>query len=116
MARLGELMRLNGVWNGQTLVPESWVRRSTSLVSPDAAMPFFAGYGCMWWILDSGKHSEFAGGFSALGMGGQYILVAPKLRMVVAFKSADKKKKTTHKQFFAILDRLLAARNGASGS
>ena len=110
MARLGELMRLNGVWNGRTLVPESWVKRSTSLVSPDAAMPFFAGYGCMWWVLDSSKHPEFAGGFAALGMGGQYILVVPKLQMVVAFKSADKEKKTTHKQFFAILDRLLAAR------
>ena len=115
MARLGELMRQNGVWNGRTLVPESWIKRSTSLVSPDAAKPYFSGYGCMWWILCSDKHPEFAGAFSATGMHGQYILVVPKLKMVVAFKSARRAEKpTSHAQFFAILDRLLAARSAVS--
>ena len=116
MARLGELMRLNGVWNGQTLVPESWVRRSTSLVSPLAKSPYLAGYGILWWMLKSDVHRELEGGFAATGIYGQYIVIVPKLGMVVAFKSAgNHDNPTSAPQFFAILYRLLAARKKAAG-
>jgi hypothetical protein len=42
--------------------------------------PIFPGYGYMWWI------NRF-GGYAALGYGGQYIFVVPKLDLVVVFTS-----------------------------
>ena len=116
MARIGELMRLNGVWNGKVLVPENWVKRMTTLVSPNEKSPYLAGYGILWWILRSEKHPELAGAFAAIGSYGQYIAVVPKLKMVVVFKSAgNRAKPTTRDQFFAIFHRLLAARKKAAG-
>jgi CubicO group peptidase (beta-lactamase class C family) len=54
-ARLGELYRLGGKFNGRQIVPESWVRES---VSPDAphlqpgadnpASDYPLGYGYQW--------------------------------------------------------------------
>ena len=34
MARIGELMLRKGRWNGTQLVPEDWVERTTSVITP----------------------------------------------------------------------------------
>ena len=120
MARIGELARLNGVWNGKELVPADWIRRCTSVVSPfvppDPEAEFWSGYGAMWWIVNSEKHPELEGAYSALGSYGQYIMVIPSLRMVIAFKSAgNKAKPTKRKQFFTLLCKLLESRSGSAG-
>lgn len=120
MARIGELARLNGVWNGKELVPADWIRRCTSVVSPfvppDPEAEFWSGYGAMWWIVNSEKHPELEGAYSALGSYGQYIMVIPSLRMVIAFKSAgNQTKPTKRKQFFTLLYKLLESRSGSAG-
>ena len=45
-ARLGELFRKDGVWNGQRILPEGWVRASVQAVprSPQGR------YGLHWWL------------------------------------------------------------------
>ncbi len=116
MARIGELMRLKGVWNGRKLVPSDWIERCTTLVSPfdknDPESEFWSGYGMMWWIVNSEKHPELEGAYSALGSYGQYIMVVPKLKMVFAFKSAGNKARPTgRRQFFTILGRLIKILN-----
>src|SRR5690606_176474 len=45
-ARLGELFRLDGVWEGRRLLPEGWVRYATT---PTPAAPQGA-YGAHWWL------------------------------------------------------------------
>jgi hypothetical protein len=66
-----------GHWDGQQIIPADWVADSTR---KQIAATFASGYGYQWWV--SGDGIYFAWGF-----GGQYIIVAPELDLVVVFTS-----------------------------
>lgn len=110
MARLGQLMLQKGRWNGEQLIPEEWVTRSTSVVSPLKG-DIHCGYGILWWLLADKQYPEqFKGAYSAEGMYGQFITVFPAMNMVVAHKSAgNAKKKTTGSQYRHILRLIVEA-------
>lgn len=85
VARLGELMRREGDWQGRQVLPEAVVadiRRGS-----DPAKFAKAGYGLlggysyrsMWWV----SHNPL-GAFEARGIHGQRLYVAPRAEMVVA--------------------------------
>lgn len=96
MARLGQLMLGKGRYQGNTIVPESWVRLTTSLITPAAEVartsPFVPGlgYGYLWWIFDpAGSWSpDLRQAYTASGAFGQFITVIPRRRMVIAHKTA----------------------------
>ena len=81
MARVGELYRRDGEWNGTRILPEGWVResftaRSISPWSDD-------GYGYGWFARAMGDTLAAY----ARGYGGQMIHVLPTERLVVAMTS-----------------------------
>ena len=89
-AKLGELFRLKGKFNGKQIVPSSWVKSSTT---PDAPhlMPgenplsdYPMGYGYQWWIPDDSDD------FAAIGVYNQFIYVSPENNTVVVKLSANK--------------------------
>lgn len=102
MARLGQLMLRHGRWNGKQLIPDDWVQYSTSLLTPfqeinptgmqEYARPERWGFGLMWFVwdeptfLDHEWTGPMQGAFIAMGSGGQYIAVLPRLDMVIAHK------------------------------
>ena len=94
MARVGYLMLHQGSWNGRQLIPADWVRTSSSTLVPSSVMnPVPArragmGYGYLWWTLEVAPDSPLAGSYSARGAVGQYIMVIPKLGLVIAHKRA----------------------------
>ena len=110
MARLGQLMLQKGRWNDKQLVPEEWVARSTSVISPLKG-DIHCGYGILWWLLADKQYPEqFKGAYSAEGMYGQFITVLPAMNMVVAHKSAgNAKHRTGAKQYRQILRLIVAA-------
>ena len=59
---LGQLYLDGGIWNGQRLVSERWVRESTAEQSRWAERDL--PYGYLWWVLPQGL------GFAAMGVGG----------------------------------------------
>jgi CubicO group peptidase (beta-lactamase class C family) len=86
-ARLGELYRNGGVWNGRRLLSEDWVRAS---VTPDAPhlMPgarpsaeSSLGYGFQWWVPGQGA-------YCAIGVYNQFVCVDPGMRTVIAQTAA----------------------------
>jgi CubicO group peptidase (beta-lactamase class C family) len=94
MARLGYLMLRQGKWNGRQLVPADWVVESTRAFTPVTEMnpsdrrsgPY--GYGYLWWVWDGrDARGAFEGAYGAHGAFGQYIIVMPKLDLVVAHKT-----------------------------
>ncbi len=98
MARFGLLVSRGGRWNGEQVIPADWVRRMTALVTPMNEMnpPNYRslatgdrwGYGYMWWVWDApASKGPFAGAYSAMGAGGQYITVLPTLDMVITHKT-----------------------------
>lgn len=123
MARLGQLMAAGGVWQGQALVPARWVAESTALVTPSAEMhpPATArrgiGYGYLWWVLEEPAASPLHGGFMAWGQYGQFILVVPARRLVVAhqrriFRVGNARMRQVTGAEFLTLARLLAQASG----
>lgn len=100
LARVGQLMLRNGQWNGRPLVPEAWVRYSTSLITPFARVhpdqlsvggqSARWGYGAMWWVWEEptfpggGSMGPLQGAYTAMGANGQFLTVLPAEAMVIA--------------------------------
>ncbi|MBI1898266.1 MAG: serine hydrolase [Acidobacteria bacterium] len=99
MARLGYLMLREGGWSGRQVIPRDWARKISGLVTPLRELNpprqregsygngRLWGYGYMWWVWDApGREGIFAGAYTAMGAGGQYITVIPSRDLVVAHK------------------------------
>lgn len=89
-AKLGEIYRLGGFFNGRQIVPSQWVEDS---ITPDAphliagdnpASDWPLGYGYQWWIPE-GEQGEFM----AIGVYNQFIYVAPQSDTVIVKLSAN---------------------------
>ncbi|MDY0174250.1 MAG: serine hydrolase [Bacteroidales bacterium] len=99
MARVGYLMLREGEWNGKQIISKDWVKATTSVVTPRSEMNPASrhtrefDYGYLWWIFNK----EYTGydpnvykdGYTATGLGGQYITVLPHLDMVIAHKDVN---------------------------
>lgn len=91
-AKLGELYRNNGQWNGRQIVPEDWVRDSVRADAPHlqpgqptlADHPLHLGYGYQWWLPD-GDRAEF----SAIGIYNQLVYVDPTRCVTIVKLSAN---------------------------
>lgn len=106
MAKLGMLYLRKGKWGEQQIVPARWVEQSTTAHSfpkkyryirkengkvdyvasggvwifTNLLRPFADGYGYQWWLDKSGM-------YSAIGVGGQYIMVVPWANLIAVFTS-----------------------------
>ncbi len=86
-ARFGLLFLEDGVVGGTRILPEGWVRYSTT---PTASAG--VGYGAGWWINEGDSqgarfrrdHGMPAEAFMALGIYGQTVVVVPSQRLVIA--------------------------------
>ncbi|MFD5254120.1 serine hydrolase domain-containing protein [Streptomyces bobili] len=92
-ARLGELYRNGGVWQGRQIVPADWVRDSVTVAAPhlEPGRPlvgghhFGLGYGYQWWI-PAGDRGEF----TAIGVYNQFVYVDPASDTTIVKLSANR--------------------------
>ena len=131
MARIGLLMLREGNWGGRQVVPRGWAQKIRSLVTPMNEMnpPGYRslgsgqrwGYGYMWWVWDApNSPGPFAGAYTGMGAGGQFITVLPEFDMVVAHKTdtsqvsphgpGQRRRSVTGREYDAILRMLISAR------
>jgi CubicO group peptidase (beta-lactamase class C family) len=100
MARIGLLMLNNGNWDGVQVIPDEWVKLSTSTITPTSQFnPAFKrewklAYGYLWWIWND-DNKIFEGAYYASGAYGQYLLIIPKLNMVISHKTKYAYKRRT---------------------
>ena len=86
-ARFGLLYLNDGVWNGERILPEGWVKFTTT---PASAAPQ-GEYGALWWLNAGAKGNPSnrkypnvpADSFQAEGFEGQFIFVVPSKKLVV---------------------------------
>jgi CubicO group peptidase (beta-lactamase class C family) len=85
LTRFGEMMRLGGQFNGQQIVPEAVVKDIETGADQDhfakagvLTLPGWS-YRNMWWV----AHDRF-GAYSARGIHGQALWIAPKADVVIA--------------------------------
>lgn len=84
LATFGELCRRGGDWEGVQLVPAGWIEEATGVRvptdRPESSEDWRQGYGYQFWRC---RH----GAYRADGAFGQFAVVIPKTRMVVAITS-----------------------------
>lgn len=83
LALFGRLYLQRGRWNDLQIVPEDWVALSTSAISETGFSGTQARYGYLWWVSAPSSEPSTPEGYSALGMGGQFLTVLPELALVV---------------------------------
>ena len=85
LAKIGFLYLNNGYWNGQSIVSEYWVKESTAQQIQAFRHPIYGsfGYGYQWWVKKVDGYSSFR----AWGRRGQFIVIVPKLDLVIAVTS-----------------------------
>jgi CubicO group peptidase (beta-lactamase class C family) len=87
-AKLGELHRLKGRWQGRQIVSEKWVRDATRPdaphLMPGADENYPLGYGYQWWI-----PASTAGEYLAIGVYNQFIYINPAKDLVIVKLSAN---------------------------
>jgi CubicO group peptidase (beta-lactamase class C family) len=115
LARFGQLYLEGGAVGGTQVVPRDWIAASwekrSDVASPiyKEMVPGITGYGYLWWLRTSnGKVMN-----SALGYGGQFVLVVPELNLVIAGASAlDARNPGLIPQFkgiFGLVDQIIAS-------
>jgi len=83
MAKFGQLILDDGLWDGEEIIPESWILRSLETISEHARDNVGSlrqiGYGYQWWSATAGAHRvDFA-----WGHGGQVIALVDALDLVI---------------------------------
>jgi CubicO group peptidase (beta-lactamase class C family) len=85
MAKIGQLVLDGGRWEGQQLVSQQWLERSTMELQSSAE----GGYGYQWWTDEVPVNGRQLRVHSARGNGGQYIFIVPELNAVVVFTAGN---------------------------
>lgn len=83
-ARFGQMFLQDGKWQGEQVVPASWIAASTAPSARTA--PGTTQYGYQWWMAADSEPGEYF----ARGIYGQYIYINKRLGAVVTVNSADR--------------------------
>lgn len=94
MARIGLLFLRDGEWNGQQILPETFVTAArtphpdtaaTTLVDPAGFPSANQGYGLLWWTNATGQLPNVPrDAYWAWGLGDSLIVVIPSLDLVIS--------------------------------
>lgn len=112
MARFGLLFLQKGIWHGNRIISEKWIKESTTSYS-DAGQS--GGYGYMWWIAVEGKLLPGLqledGAYTASGYNGHYVLVVPSYDLVIVHRvNTDINHKVSSIQFAMLIGLILDAK------
>lgn len=88
LAKFGFLFLNNGIWNGNQVISEEWVKKSTDKFI-DLNLSWADSYGYLWWLKKYSANNKTYQSFFAEGWGGQKIAVFPGSKMVVVFTGAN---------------------------
>jgi CubicO group peptidase (beta-lactamase class C family) len=88
LARFGMLLANDGVWNGRRMLPEDWVKFSSTPAPAKLPVKGQWGYGAQFWLLDQ-MPGVPAGTFTTAGNKGQYVTVVPGQDLVIVRTGVD---------------------------
>jgi len=110
MARFGLLFLNNGVWEGNRIISEDWIKESTTSYSDTETG---GGYGYMWWITGGLVLSNLEeGSYFASGYRGHYIFIIPDMDVVVVHRvNTDSDDIVNSVEFLYLLGMIIDAKN-----
>jgi CubicO group peptidase (beta-lactamase class C family) len=106
-ARLGNLYLQNGVWNGERILPEGFVK-FVSTLAPAWVADQNPVYGGFFWINGDGSYPVPRSAYFMSGAGGQKTMIIPSHDLVVVrlghFKGADEGVKSFKKSLALLME------------
>ena len=107
MARFGLLYQNSGQWEGEQIVPEKWIRESTTIYPVEN--PGGDPYGYLWRI--SPPESEFGYGFYHGGLGVHLLGVLPDQKLVLVHRvDTDRDFDITWSEIRTLMQMIFSAR------
>ena len=84
MLKFGQLILNKGKWNGEQLIPETYLARATT------PSQINEHYGFFWWVEDFNVGGKTYHSFQGRGAGGQFIFMFPELDLIAVVTSHNK--------------------------
>jgi CubicO group peptidase (beta-lactamase class C family) len=104
--KLGELFLDGGAWNGHRILSQAWVREATS---PHSGLQHPGDYGYSWHLTTYRGAGTTYHAFEAQGNGGQFVVVVPKLGLVVGIMAANYGNYGTWGHFHDLIEQYVVA-------
>jgi CubicO group peptidase (beta-lactamase class C family) len=87
LARFGLLYQQGGVWNGERLVSENWIK---FIRTPAPATKHRGNlYGAQWWLVPDERKDVPKDAYATAGNRGQYVIVVPSHELVIVRRGLD---------------------------
>ena len=86
LAKFGLLYLNKGIWNGQQIIPKSWVERITIEYTLTGLEGPISGHSYLWWVPADQKSRDLGfpeGTYIAAGAFAQFVMVVPAWDTVV---------------------------------
>lgn len=113
-ARLGNLYLQDGVWNGERLLPEGYVKFVSTLAPAwiEDGRPIYGGF---FWINGDGSRPIPKDAYMMLGAGGQSTTIIPSHDLVIVrlghYKGSEEGDKALHKAYSLLMEAIPSATN-----
>ncbi len=104
LLKLGRLYLNGGRWNGQEVIPASWIAES---LRPHADVDDETDYGYLWWIRRFGEAPKQFGACLMQGNGGNKVAIFPELDLGVVITSTNYNMRGMHQQSDRILQEFI---------
>jgi CubicO group peptidase (beta-lactamase class C family) len=104
LLKIGTMVMNQGVYQQKQIVPSAWIAESMQIYTRSHFNPY--DYGYLWWHQKLNGHRILF----AWGNGGQYILMLPTLKTVVAITSnteGSKKNRASRARLFSFIENRL---------
>lgn len=105
MLKFGQLYLDGGVWEGERLISESWIKESTRKHATSDL--YGEDFGYLWRMIDRNVKGRRVRSFEAWGNGGQFIMVFPSLDLVAVFTGENYGLFPEMEQPFEIIDQYI---------
>jgi len=87
LARFGLLYARKGMWNGERIISEDWIRFISTPAPATAERGNF--YGGQWWLVPDERKDVPANAYSTDGNRGQYVVVVPDDDLIIVRRGLD---------------------------
>ena len=87
LARFGLLYLQDGLWKGERLLSEEWIRFVRTPAPSTAERGNF--YGGQWWLVPDDRTDVPKDAYSTAGNRGQYVIVVPSHELVIVRRGLD---------------------------
>jgi CubicO group peptidase (beta-lactamase class C family) len=97
LAKIGQLILDNGMWNGKRVVSQSWIAKtmesqlplSEDTVSATEKSRYSVGYGYQWWHQKYHVDATTVEAIAGRGYGGQFLGIFPSLNTVIVLNNGE---------------------------